>query len=688
MTIIKSLLFTLCLFPVAQAEIITDGSLGARVELPGKDFQITPELGQQFGGNLFHSFQNFNLSEGETATFSGANSVQNVIARVTGGSPSLIDGTLRSTIPNADLYFLNPYGIMFGLHAKLDLQGGFHVSTADYLRLQDGGRFEARTPSNSLLTVAPVTAFGFLTDSPAAITTQDSRLAIPNGKTLSLIGGTLELNGSSSPVYTYDEPISDSRLNLESRSWLLAESGHLNLSSIKSLGEILFINLIPELSVQGGMIAIKNTALATYYMDGGGSIFIRGGNIVINNSVLDSMTFERRGGVTDIQADNLFLKSSVIDQAAYGTGAGGSIRLKIAGELNLTGEDNEEFCTCVYTSSHSTLPNAGDAGTVTVQARQIHLEHGGQIVSGTVGYGHGGAVNLKVQDTLFINGDRQGIATSGVFASSQNNQISNAGDAGHITIEAEQTILSNGGKISSSTYGVGQGGNLLLQSDKINISGQNSNGVSSGIYAGALNLEEVIKGSKPLKEGLVQGNAGYLTIRSNIINLVDDGKISTQANQAAGGDIIISTDFLYLHKGQLITSVFGGLGNGGNVTVANSKFIVLNQGNIKAQADAGRGGNIAITAEHFIPSVESLVSASSNLGIDGQITINSPTEDVGNQVLSLSANYLNAASLFPRSCAARIADQRPSEFVRPFTLTVKSKVISAAPEDLRASHIQ
>jgi len=61
---------------------------------------------------------------------------------------------------------------------------------------------------------------------------------------------------------------------------------------------------------------------------------------------------------------------------------------------------------------------------------------------------------------------------------------------------------------------------------------------------------------------------------------------------------------------------------------------------------------------------------------------------VGNQMLNLSAKYLNAASLFPRSCAARIADQRPSEFVRPFTLTVKSKVISAAPEDLRASHIQ
>ncbi|MEZ5673218.1 MAG: filamentous hemagglutinin N-terminal domain-containing protein [Thiotrichaceae bacterium] len=123
------------LFP-AHAAIITDGSLGAKVTLSGSEMQITPNLGQQLGSNLFHSFQDFNLSAGEIATFSGVNSIQNIIARVTGGNPSIIDGTLRSTLPNADLYLLNPYGVMFGQNAKLDLQGGFHVSTADYLRLR------------------------------------------------------------------------------------------------------------------------------------------------------------------------------------------------------------------------------------------------------------------------------------------------------------------------------------------------------------------------------------------------------------------------------------------------------------------------------------------------------------------------------------------------------------------------
>ncbi len=154
-----------------HAQVSLDGTLGRSGALPGPDYLIGADLGQQHGGNLFHSFQDFNLQSFESATFSGPNSVNNVISRVTGGNPSNIDGLLRSTIPNADMYFLNPYGIMFGPNAKLDVQGSFHASTADYLRLQDGGQFNARLPGNSLLTVAPVEAFGFLTNTPAAITT-------------------------------------------------------------------------------------------------------------------------------------------------------------------------------------------------------------------------------------------------------------------------------------------------------------------------------------------------------------------------------------------------------------------------------------------------------------------------------------------------------------------------------------
>ncbi|EDN69451.1 Large exoprotein containing haemagglutination activity domain [Beggiatoa sp. PS] len=155
------LLLTILTSTTIYAEITLDGTLGPSLSLTGPDYAINAELGQQQGNNLFHSFENFNLNANESATFSGANTIQNVISRVTGGNPSNIDGLIRSTIPNADMYFLNPYGIMFGPTAKLDVQGSFHASTADYLRLGKGGQFNARQPNNSILTVAPVEAFWF-----------------------------------------------------------------------------------------------------------------------------------------------------------------------------------------------------------------------------------------------------------------------------------------------------------------------------------------------------------------------------------------------------------------------------------------------------------------------------------------------------------------------------------------------
>ncbi|MDM8567701.1 filamentous hemagglutinin N-terminal domain-containing protein [Candidatus Halobeggiatoa sp. HSG11] len=214
-----------------NAEIITDDTLGQNINLLGPGFQITSDLGQQHGGNLFHSFQDFNLNSSESATFSGPKSVQNIFSRVTGGNPSNIDGLIRSTIPNADFYFLNPYGIMFGPNAQLDIQGSFHSSTADYLRLGENGRFDANNPSNSLLTVAPVEVFGFLSDSTASITTQDSNLLVSEGETLSLIGGNLDINGNFIKL--------GKSMEREFTTKLVSPSGQINLASINSKGEII-----------------------------------------------------------------------------------------------------------------------------------------------------------------------------------------------------------------------------------------------------------------------------------------------------------------------------------------------------------------------------------------------------------------------------------------------------------------
>ena len=95
------------------------------------------------GTNLFHSFQFFNVGTGDIASFNGPSAILNILSRVTGGQQSIVDGQIRSTILGANLYLMNPAGLVFGPNATLNVSGSFHVTTADYLRLTDGVRFTA-----------------------------------------------------------------------------------------------------------------------------------------------------------------------------------------------------------------------------------------------------------------------------------------------------------------------------------------------------------------------------------------------------------------------------------------------------------------------------------------------------------------------------------------------------------------
>ncbi len=207
----------------SQAQITLDGSIGSGGNLTGPDYTIPAEVGQQLGGNLFHSFGDFNVNTGESATFTGPGSVSNIIGRVTGGNPSHIDGLLRSDIARANLYLLNPQGVMFGPNASLDVRGSFHASTADVLRFEDGATFAADLGGQSTLTVASPVAFGFLQAQPARLTVDGSHLEVPEGETLSLIGGDMAITGDADSA-CFDFPT------------LAAPGGRLHLISVGSVG--------------------------------------------------------------------------------------------------------------------------------------------------------------------------------------------------------------------------------------------------------------------------------------------------------------------------------------------------------------------------------------------------------------------------------------------------------------------
>lgn len=174
------------------------GGLGTSLNTSGNTTNITGGTRPSGGPNLFHSFNQFSVGTGDVAAFVNPGGVSNVISRVIGGSPSNIYGTVQAL--NANLFFLNPSGIVFGPAAHLNVSGSAYFSTAQQLRLGDNGVFTANRNllalDTTLSSSAPA-AFGFLGQGPygSIILTSSSTLLQANA-VVGLVGGPIQINGS------------------------------------------------------------------------------------------------------------------------------------------------------------------------------------------------------------------------------------------------------------------------------------------------------------------------------------------------------------------------------------------------------------------------------------------------------------------------------------------------------------
>ena len=172
----------------ALGQVVVDNSFGAGGALAGPNFQIPDTLGKAVGGNLFHSFTEFNVQTGGSATFTGPDAINNILGRVTGGNVSEIDGLIKSDIAGANLYLMNPNGFLFGENARVDLDGAFTVSSRNRINLGKDGVFLAADPNKSVFTASPPQAFGFLGGNPAGkITFNGTRLV--TGGDINFAGG-------------------------------------------------------------------------------------------------------------------------------------------------------------------------------------------------------------------------------------------------------------------------------------------------------------------------------------------------------------------------------------------------------------------------------------------------------------------------------------------------------------------
>lgn len=655
---------------LACGEVILDGSLGSSGALTGPNYAVTENLGQLRGSNLFHSFSDFNLNSSETAVFSGSASINNIISRVTGGNASSIDGTFRSTINGADFYFINPNGVVFGQNATLDVSGSFYTSTADYLKLGFDGRFDASTPSNSVLTTSSPAAFGFLDNSVASISVNGSHLAVGSGKTLGLIGGDININGMDEAYEALVGP------------WnLSAPNGRVELVSVASAGEYLLGS--NELSgfTQLGNISLEHAATVSA---SAGTVFVRANNLNIESSYLTSSfnneTTAAAIGIDISLAGDMKLsigesglrKDAEVTSSSYSAANAGSIRI-VAGKLVLVGDStvvdiNETGATA---SIHSIAFSTGNSGDVEIQATDIDMGNNARILTETNAAGAGGDITIDTNQLTISSPDGNGsYISSSSYSTGQAGNITvnaediyikgggtklvgissqvadpsnSAVDSGDITVSTKTLTLLDGGQIETTVFsGSGQAGDIKITSNDIYIAGVNSGGYSAGIYSSTSGWT-------------TSGNGGNISLNTKTLLMEKSARIEANSYSfGAAGNVDITADSIRLvsggdevQKATAITAASGWVGAGaGNVTVTADSLEIIDGAELGSYTVGwGDGGVVNINVNDLLVSgIDAFANVSSKItastyeyfypnyatGNGGSININAKNVNVNN----------------------------------------------------------
>ncbi|HEY9688391.1 MAG TPA: filamentous hemagglutinin N-terminal domain-containing protein, partial [Coleofasciculaceae cyanobacterium] len=177
---------TAALWPgLALAQAIQPAQDGTQtqVTLDGNQFNIGGGTRSGDGANLFHSFERFNVDTGQIANFLSQPDIRNILGRVTGGDASVIDGLIRISGGNSNLFLLNPAGLVFGTNARLDVPGSFTATSATGLSF--GDQWLNGVGSNDYASlVGDPSGFAFALSQPGSIF-NSGNLSVPFGQNLS-----------------------------------------------------------------------------------------------------------------------------------------------------------------------------------------------------------------------------------------------------------------------------------------------------------------------------------------------------------------------------------------------------------------------------------------------------------------------------------------------------------------------
>jgi len=592
-------------------------------------FTITE--GTRFGNNLFHSFDEFSVPTDGQAIFNNALDVQNIISRVTGGSISTIDGLLTAK-GSANLFLLNPNGIIFGSNASLDLGGSLIATTANSIKFADGTEFSATNPSASLLTVSVPVGLQFGTFpgrivnraqvGQNQVTFRPAGLEVKSGKTLALVGGEVLLEGGNLTApggrVEVGSVSSNSLVNLRSTNRGFA----LNYENADNFQDI-------HLS-QEATIDVTDLGFFTGVDIGSGDIQIQGRQVtLIDGSLLASTTIgEISAGTVSVTASELIELigtsadgdgSTILNTGTIGSGNAGDLNITTrrliirdgagvatsslpfdqqnskgrSGNLTVTASDSVEIIGSSPTVGSSGLSVAtftdGDAGKLQITTERLIIRDGAKVSAATSSGGQGGTLTVDASESVEIIGTGIG-KNDQVISSTLEVSSQETGDAGNLAITTNNLRLQDGGIVSAATSGAGQGGTLTVSaSDTVDVIG---NGLGEDGQLLPSRLEVSSEGT---------GDAGNLAIATNNLRLRDGGEIRATSDQAGGGNIDITAEDIRLRDGSLIsTSVFESIGGGGNITINSDVFIALEDSDILANAFDGRGGDITIISPVFL----------------------------------------------------------------------------------------
>ncbi|MCT7991910.1 filamentous hemagglutinin N-terminal domain-containing protein [Laspinema olomoucense] len=625
------------------AQIVPDTTLPVNSQVTIQDATDLIEGGTTSGTHLFHSFSEFSVPTGRTAQFNNAPNIETIFTRITGSSVSEIDGLIRAN-GIANLFLLNPNGIVFGPNAALDIGGSFLGTTAESVIFADGFEFSTSHPQgNPLLTVSvpmglqmganPGQIFvqglghNFRVDPESdevLIGTRPIGLQVDVEKTLALLGNGIILEGGH----------------------LTAEDGNIHLASVGNSNQI-------NLLFQGFNFEIMYNFIPDFsgiYIDKVSSI--SSPNIQIYSQ---SLTLKRGSLIVGTPIDNN--TENRLDITATES-------IEIEGSL-----PNGLPSSLVTT----VLPNGiGNGSNITINTSKLFVANGGQVGAGTFGTGDSGNLTINASLLVQVSGTSPFEVPSRLFTSALQ---SSRGNGGNLTIETQRLIIKNGGEIDAATIGEGDSGTLTVRaSEQIEISGTSMNGqFSSALLTSVFPRSTGAGGNIILETPLLmvrdggtitassegQGPAGRLDISTESLRL--DGGVIRADTIAGGGDIVLRSGSIVLRQNSRITTNAQGENVlGGNINIDTQVLTALENSDISANSQDFRGGQVNINAQGIFgtafrpfPSDQtSDITATSERGaeLSGIVTLNTPDLDPTAALVLLETNFLDSSSQITTGC--------------------------------------